>query len=198
MAERDEIETIACFHDREVDASSCRHCFGARRRPLRDRGFLWADGVWRKDRPPSEEPIAVKPPNGDARPLPEPRQAQPGKRKPVPKSFQPTARTRLRQEALSLAISAASVMYRHGTVTGDQIIGDAEAIERMPPVSKRMIIQPERVVDAVIRALARGKPEITVPRMIAAGYVVRTLAPGFMRRNTKRATIAAVAKRARR
>ena len=72
---------------------------------------------------------------------------------------------------------------------------DAEALERMPPVSRRMMIQPGRVVDAVIAALARGKHEITVPRMIAAGYVVRTLAPGFMRRNTKRTTIDAVARR---
>ncbi|HEX7407804.1 MAG TPA: SDR family oxidoreductase [Candidatus Binatia bacterium] len=75
---------------------------------------------------------------------------------------------------------------------------DAEALERMPPVSRRMMIEPERVVDAVIDALARGKHEITVPRLIAAGYIVRALAPVFMRRNTKRTTIDAVAKRARR
>ncbi len=72
---------------------------------------------------------------------------------------------------------------------------DAEALERMPPVSRRMMIEPERVVDAVVSALARGKHEITVPRMIAAGYIVRTLAPEFMRRNTKRTTIDAVARR---
>lgn len=72
---------------------------------------------------------------------------------------------------------------------------DAEALERMPPVSRRLMIEPERVVDAVVSALARGKHEITVPRMIAAGYIVRTLAPGFMRRNTKRSTIDAVARR---
>jgi hypothetical protein len=72
---------------------------------------------------------------------------------------------------------------------------DAEALARMPPVSKRMMIEPERVIDAIIAALARGKHEITVPRFIAAGYLVRVLAPGFMRRNTKRTTIDAVAKR---
>jgi hypothetical protein len=74
---------------------------------------------------------------------------------------------------------------------------DAEALEHMPPVSKRMMIEPERVVDATIDALARGKHEVTVPRFIATGYIVRTLAPGFMRRNTKRTTIDAVAKRAK-
>ncbi len=72
---------------------------------------------------------------------------------------------------------------------------DAEAIARMPPVAKRMMIEPERVIDAIIGALARGKHEITVPRFIATGYIVRVLAPGFMRRNTKRTTIDAVAKR---
>jgi short-subunit dehydrogenase len=74
---------------------------------------------------------------------------------------------------------------------------DAEALERMPPVSKRMMIQPDRVIDAIIDALARGKHEITVPRFIATGYLVRLLAPEFMRRNTKRTTIDAVAKRRR-
>jgi len=74
---------------------------------------------------------------------------------------------------------------------------DAEALARMPPVAKRMMIEPERVVDATIDALARGKHEVTVPAMIATGYVVRLLAPGFMRRNTKRTTIDAVAKRAK-
>ncbi len=63
---------------------------------------------------------------------------------------------------------------------------DAEALARMPAVAKRMMIEPEPVIDAIIAALARGKHEITVPRMIRAGYIVRALAPGFMRRNVKR------------
>ena len=71
---------------------------------------------------------------------------------------------------------------------------DAEALARMPPVAKRMMIEPERVIDAIIDALARGKYEITVPRFIALGYLVKLLAPGFMRRNTRRTTLDAVAK----
>jgi len=71
---------------------------------------------------------------------------------------------------------------------------DAEALERMPPVAKRMMIEPESVIDAIMDALARGKHEITVPRFIATGYLVRLLAPEIMRRNTKRTTIDAVAK----
>jgi hypothetical protein len=58
-----------------------------------------------------------------------------------------------------------------------------------------MMIEPEKVIDAIIDALARGKHEITVPRFIAMGYLVRLLAPGFMRRNTKRTTLDALAKR---
>ena len=62
---------------------------------------------------------------------------------------------------------------------------DEEAQGRMPAVSRRMMIQPDRVVDATIGALKQGKHEITVPRFIGVGYIVRALAPGFMRRSTK-------------
>ena len=102
-------------------------------------------------------------------------------------------------ESLSIELEDAGVHVLTvcpGTI--DTEFFDAEALERMPPVAKRAMIPPERVVDAVIRALAHGKHEITVPQIIAAAYVVRTLAPGFMRRNTKRATIDAVARRTRR
>jgi short-subunit dehydrogenase len=74
---------------------------------------------------------------------------------------------------------------------------DAEALERMPPVAKRMMIEPERVVDATLAALENGKHEITVPKIITTGYVVRVLAPGFMRRNTMRTTMGARTRRAK-
>jgi hypothetical protein len=48
-----------------------------------------------------------------------------------------------------------------------------------------------------MKALAKGKHEITFPRFIAAGYVVRAIAPGFMRRSTKRQTLEALAKAGR-
>ena len=69
---------------------------------------------------------------------------------------------------------------------------DAEALERMPPVAKRSMVEPEALVDAIMKALAAGKHELTYPRPIAAGYVTKALAPGFMRRNVKRTTIDAV------
>ncbi|MEW6271263.1 MAG: SDR family oxidoreductase [Thermodesulfobacteriota bacterium] len=69
---------------------------------------------------------------------------------------------------------------------------DQEALERMPPVSRRTMVDPEPLVDAIFDALAAGKRELTFPRFIAAGYVVRALAPELMRRSTKRRTIDAM------
>jgi short-subunit dehydrogenase len=69
---------------------------------------------------------------------------------------------------------------------------DAEALERMPPVSKRQFVEPRRLVDAIVAALARGRRELTFPRWIASGYLVQALAPGFMRRQVRRNTIDAL------
>ena len=66
---------------------------------------------------------------------------------------------------------------------------DAESLARMPQVAKRSMIGPERVVDATLDALARGRHQVTVPRSIAAGYVVRAIAPEFMRKQVKKTTI---------
>lgn len=63
---------------------------------------------------------------------------------------------------------------------------DEEARRRMPDVAKRLMIPPKRVVDAVIDALRAGKREITVPGFIRLSYIVRAIAPGVLRRNTKR------------
>jgi len=71
---------------------------------------------------------------------------------------------------------------------------DEEALARMPPVSKRQFVAPERLVDAILAALAAGKREITFPRWIATGYWVQALAPNFMRRQVRRNTLDALAK----
>jgi uncharacterized protein len=101
-------------------------------------------------------------------------------------------------EALSIELEDAGVHVLTvcpGTI--DTPFFDTEALARMPPVARRMMIKPDRVADAVIDGLVRGRHEITVPRFIAAGYIVRALAPGFMRRNTKRTTMGASAKHAK-
>ncbi len=66
---------------------------------------------------------------------------------------------------------------------------DAEALSRMPPVAKKSMIRPEQVIAATFAALERGHHEVTVPRGIQAGYVVRAVAPEFMRKQVKRTTI---------
>lgn len=69
---------------------------------------------------------------------------------------------------------------------------DQEALERMPPVAKRSMANPEPLVEAIVHALATGKREITFPRPIAVAYLTKALAPGFLRRNVKRTTIDAI------
>jgi short-subunit dehydrogenase len=101
-------------------------------------------------------------------------------------------------EALSYEVEDAGVQVLTvcpGTIRTEFF--DDEALARMPPVSRRMMVEPELLVDAIFTALAKGKYEITYPRFVAAGYVVRAIAPGFMRRNTKRQTLEALAKEGR-
>lgn len=67
-------------------------------------------------------------------------------------------------------------------------------LETLPPVARRSMREPELVVDAILRALAQGRREITVPRGIALAYLVRALAPGFLRRQVRRTTLDALAR----
>ncbi len=70
----------------------------------------------------------------------------------------------------------------------------AEGLARLPPVARRGVVEPERLVDAIFEALARGRHELTFPRSLALGYVVKAVAPEFMRRQVKRVTIDAIAR----
>ncbi len=65
----------------------------------------------------------------------------------------------------------------------------AEDLRRMPPVARRSMVEPEGLVDQILRALEKGKREITYPAWIATGYIVQALAPGFMRRQLRRTTL---------
>ena len=64
----------------------------------------------------------------------------------------------------------------------------AEMLERMPASSRRSMVEPEGLVEAIFGALAKGKRELTYPGGLAAGYVVRALAPGFLRKQVLRVT----------
>jgi len=69
---------------------------------------------------------------------------------------------------------------------------DEEALSRMPPVSRNHLADPEKLVDAIFKALRKGRHEVTYPGSIRAGYIVRALAPEFMRRQMKRVTLDAM------
>jgi uncharacterized protein len=62
---------------------------------------------------------------------------------------------------------------------------DTEAMARMPASTKRSMIGPERVIEAIVSALAAGKHEITVPRRPALVYLVRAIAPNLLRPSIK-------------
>ena len=61
-----------------------------------------------------------------------------------------------------------------------------EIMARMPPGAERSFLEPAAFSRQVLRALARGRFEVTVPRYVGLGYVVRTLCPAFFRRMTAR------------
>ncbi len=93
-------------------------------------------------------------------------------------------------EALSYEVDDAGVQVLTvcpGTIRTEFF--DEEALRRMPPVARRMMVEVEPLVDAIMASLAKGRYELTFPRFIATGYVVRVLAPGLMRRNTRKQTI---------
>ncbi len=62
-------------------------------------------------------------------------------------------------------------------------------LHRMPPVAKRNMIEAEKLVTEIMKALGKGKREITVPRSISAGYVARALFPRFTRFMVKRVAL---------
>lgn len=99
-------------------------------------------------------------------------------------------------EALSLEVEDAGVHVL--TVCPGAIrtpFFDEVALSRLPPVARRSMAEPEGLVDAILRALARGRRELTYPRHIAAVYPVRALAPEFTRRQVRRTTLDALARR---
>src|SRR5713101_7840220 len=61
-----------------------------------------------------------------------------------------------------------------------------EVLARMPARAHRTFIDPPEFSRAVLRALERGKHEVTVPRYVAIAYAIRTLLPRVHRRMTAR------------
>ena len=57
-----------------------------------------------------------------------------------------------------------------------------EDLARLPESVRRGALEPEAVAAATLRALERGRHEVTIPRIAVGGYVMRTLAPALFRR----------------
>lgn len=64
----------------------------------------------------------------------------------------------------------------------------AQMLKNMPKKTRNSMVEPDGLVDAIIHALAKAKRELTYPGGLAAGYVVRSLAPEFLRNQVKRVT----------
>jgi short-subunit dehydrogenase len=92
-------------------------------------------------------------------------------------------------EALSMEVEPAGVhllTVYPGVI--DTPFFSARMLENMPEKTRRSMVEPDGLVDAIINALAKGKRELTYPGGLAAGYVVRALAPEFLRNQVKRVT----------
>jgi short-subunit dehydrogenase len=59
-------------------------------------------------------------------------------------------------------------------------------LARMPERAKRTFVEPPVFTRQVLRALARGAYEVTVPRYVNIAYAVRTMFPAWHRRITAR------------
>jgi short-subunit dehydrogenase len=64
-----------------------------------------------------------------------------------------------------------------------------EVMARMPRGAERSFLTPADFSRRVLRALARGKYEVTVPSYIGIAYMIRALIPGPFRRMTARARL---------
>ena len=60
--------------------------------------------------------------------------------------------------------------------------------DRMPDAAKRTMIEPEEVVDATLRALAKGTDRIVVPRKLEVAVAARGLFTSAVRSGTARVT----------
>ena len=92
-------------------------------------------------------------------------------------------------EALSMEVEPAGVhllTVYPGVI--DTPFFSAQMLKNMPEKTRSSMVEPDGLVDAIILALAKGKRELTYPGGLAAGYVVRALAPEFLRNQVKRVT----------
>ena len=61
-----------------------------------------------------------------------------------------------------------------------------EVIARMPKAAQRQFLEPADFTRQLLRALERGRFEVTIPRFIKIAYLIRELFPRLYRRQTAR------------
>ncbi len=91
-------------------------------------------------------------------------------------------------EALSMELEPRGVHVSTicpGAVRTDFVPPD-EA-ERIPPAARSSMIDPEVVVDAIVKSLKRGRRRAVVPRRLGVAVAMRGLAPSVVRSGTVRA-----------
>lgn len=122
------LETIICECVIAGEAKqSCKRCRGMGQRPMNGVGHLWADGKWRKDKPPSEIPMVVKYNEASVEAIGSLKSVR-QMPSPISNAWAPSPRTILRAQALDFAIRSASLM---GTkiISGASLLLEAEYIE---------------------------------------------------------------------
>jgi short-subunit dehydrogenase len=77
------------------------------------------------------------------------------------------------------------VMTVYPALVRTEMFTDA-VLARMPERAKRTFMDPPAFTQEVLRALARGDYEVTVPRYVTIAYVLRALFPRWHRRITAR------------
>ena len=60
---------------------------------------------------------------------------------------------------------------------------------RMPPVAKKQMGDPNKLVDHIFKSLAKGLHDTTYPFLPSTGYPVNAIAPEFMRKQVKKVTL---------
>jgi short-subunit dehydrogenase len=60
---------------------------------------------------------------------------------------------------------------------------------RLPPLVRRLVVEPERIARHIADSLERGRAETTVPRYYGAAGIVQALAPNMLARLLDRTTI---------
>jgi short-subunit dehydrogenase len=87
--------------------------------------------------------------------------------------------------AIELAERGVHVLSVHPGLVRTGFFSEEE-LARIPASVKRGAIDPAPLAESIVRALERGRHEITVPGYAAGGYVLRALAPGAFRRILRR------------